>query len=77
MIVDTGALLRLLYTSLVAAVGVTVIFSLAVYGATRAADMRRAQRPQAAAAYLGIAALSLLATLGAVFYGVALVAQKT
>ncbi|MGI8557590.1 MAG: hypothetical protein ACR2ND_04670 [Solirubrobacteraceae bacterium] len=76
MIVDTGALLRLLYTSLLAGVGTTVIFSLAVYGATRAADMRRARRPQAAAVYLGVAAFSLLATLGAVLYGLVLVAQK-
>ncbi len=76
MIVDTGALLRLLYTSLLAGVGVTVIFALAVYGATRAADMRRAHRSSAAAVYVGVAVLSLLLTTSAVVYGVVLVAQK-
>lgn len=76
MIVDTGALLRLVYTSLLSAVGVTVIFTLAVYGATRAADMRRARRPSAAAVYLGVAALSLVLTTSAVVYGLVLVAKK-
>ncbi len=41
---EGSALLKLLYISLIAGVAGAVVFSLAVYGATRAGDMRRAGR---------------------------------
>ena len=43
-LIDTNALLNVVWVSLVAAVGGTAAFSLAIVGATRFADMRRAGR---------------------------------
>ncbi len=67
--VDTGALLKVLYSSLVAGVGVAVVFSLAVLGATRSADMRRAGRSGAATGYAALAGLAILLSGAIVVYG--------
>ncbi len=75
--VDTGALLRLIVASLVAGVSVSVVFSVAILGAARSGDMRRAGRTGAAGAYaaLGVGALVLAAAI--VVLGLVLVAHKS
>ena len=47
-IVETQDLLETVAASVIAGVGVTIVFSLAIYGATRFADLSRDERPVAA-----------------------------
>jgi Na+/H+-dicarboxylate symporter len=76
-LIDTGALLKMLYTSLIAGVSVAVIFSVAILGAARSGDLRREGRAGAATAYavLGVAALVL--AIAIVIFGLVLVAHKS
>ena len=60
-IVEGKALLETVAYSLAAAIGVMVAFSFAIYGATRAVELRRDERPLAA----GAAAILMAAGLGA------------
>jgi hypothetical protein len=76
-LIDTGALLKMLYSSLLAGVSVAVIFSIALLGAIRSSDMRRANRSGAAAAYTALAALGFLLAAAVVIYGLLVVARKT
>ena len=75
--IDGGALFKVLYSSLIAVVSVAIVFSLAVYGATRAGDMRRAGRADRAGGYavLGTVALGLAIAIAVV--GLVLVAHKS
>ena len=72
-----NALLKMFYSSLVAGVGVAVIFSIAILGITRSSDMRRARRRVAETAYAALAAVGLLLSTGMVVYGLLLVAHKS
>lgn len=74
-IVDAGKLLDVVLTALASGVGVIVLFSLAVLGATRASDRRSGGR-SGSLAYAGLAALSLAGCAAAVGYGVVLLSQK-
>lgn len=76
-IVDTTALLKLVYSSLAAGVGLSVIFSLAIYGATRSSDMRRAGRSGASGAFAAVAGIALVLSAGIVVYGLILVVHKS
>jgi hypothetical protein len=71
------ALFKMFYSSLLAGVGVTVIFSVAILGITRSADMRRAGRRVAGTAYAALAGVGLLLSTGIVVYGLFLVAHKS
>ena len=75
--IDTSALLKMLYSSLLASIFVAVVFSTALLGAIRASDMRRAGRAVAATAYTVLAALGLLLASGAIVYGLVLIARKS
>ena len=75
-IVDTTTLLELVSASLVAAVGVTAAFSLAILGATRFSDLRRDGRATEAAVFGVLTALALAACLGAIVYGIVLIQTK-
>ena len=75
-IIDWNAAWQAIWTAAVAGVGVTVVFSVAVLGATRTADMRRDRRP-AQAAFFGVVALAAVAgTLAAVVYAITLITTK-
>ena len=74
--IDTTGLGEVILYSLVAGIGVTVVFALAVYGATRSTDMRRAGHNAIATVYGVIAVLGGAATLAAVAYGIYLVQHK-
>jgi hypothetical protein len=76
-LIDIHALVKMLYSSLLAGVGVAVVFSIAILGVTRSSDMRRAQRAGAATAYAALATLGLLLSCAIVIYGLVLVARKT
>jgi hypothetical protein len=75
-IVDTTTLLDIVGVSIVAAVGVTAAFSLAILGATRFSDLRRDGRAAEAARFGLLAALALAACLGAVVYGIVEIQAK-
>jgi hypothetical protein len=75
-IIDGQAAWQAVWTAAVAGIGVTIVFSLAVLGATRSTDMRRNDRPGQAAMYGVLALLGLAATLGAVVYAITLITTK-
>jgi cytochrome c biogenesis protein CcdA len=75
-IVDTTTLLDLIGVSLLAAVGVTAAFSLAILGATRFSDLRRDGRAVEAAAFGALTALALAACVGAIVYGIIEIQSK-
>jgi hypothetical protein len=75
-IVEGKELLETVVASLVAGVGVTFIFSVAIWGVARFADLNRNQRPLAAAAALGAAGLALAATLAVVVVGIIVMSSK-
>ena len=75
-IVEGKELLQTVVASLVAGVGVTFIFSVAIWGVARFADLNRNQRPLAAAAALGAAGLALVATLAVVVVGIIVMSSK-
>jgi hypothetical protein len=58
------------------ALGVTTAFSLVIFGAARFGDMRRVQRPGAAAAYAALGGLAALAAIGLVVVGLIVVTAK-
>jgi hypothetical protein len=69
-VVDWEALLSVVLASFVAAVGVTIAFSLAIYGATRLADMRREpHRTTETAGFAVLTGAGLLVTVSAVVLG--------
>jgi hypothetical protein len=75
-LVDTEALLDTVAAAAVAGVGITLIFSLAVYGATRFVDLSRDERFVAAGAAAALAMLSLVAFIAAVTIGIIVMADK-
>lgn len=76
VVVETKELLETVIASLVAGVGVTVVFSVGIWGAARFADLSRAERPLAAAAAAATAALAGLLTAAAVVLGVVIMSSK-
>jgi hypothetical protein len=64
-VVDTGALVQVIWVSLIASVAVVMIYSFALLGLTRAAEARREGRTVTAAVFgaLGAAALALFAAV--------------
>jgi phosphate/sulfate permease len=75
--IDTAALLRMLYSSLLGSITVAVIFATTVLGAVRATDKRRANHNVAAAAYGVLAAVGVLLATGIIVYGLTLITRKS
>lgn len=75
-LVEGKELLQTVVASLVAGVGITVVFSVAIWGAARFADLSRGERTVAAAAAAALAVFSGLVTLAGVAYGIFIVAGK-
>ena len=74
--VDFKALLEVVWTSLVAGVGVTAVFSLVIFGGAQAGEARRAGRGGAATAYGALAAVAMLAVAGGVVLAISLILNK-
>jgi hypothetical protein len=74
--VDTHALLQLIYVSLIAGVGICVVFALAVVSITRFQEYRRAGSRRASAAYGVLAAVALGGCGWAIIAGVAAMTTK-
>jgi hypothetical protein len=75
-IVDTQALLKTVIAAAAAGIGVTLVFSLAILGATRFAEMNRDGRPAAAAAFGAVALLGLAAAGATVVIGIIVMGSK-
>ena len=68
-VVDWEALLDVVVASLVAVVGVTIMFSFAIYGATRFAEVRRVSHAGGAVGYAALAIAGFTVTAAAVTLG--------
>ena len=75
-IVEGKELLETVVASLVAGVGVTFIFSIAIWGMARFADLNRNERPLAAGAALAVAGLALVCTTVAIVVGIVVMTSK-
>jgi predicted RecB family nuclease len=75
-IVETTDLLETVAASLVAGIGVTAAFSIAIFGITRSADLLRDDRPVLASAAGGLAALALAVVIGAIVLGIVVMTTK-
>ena len=75
-IVETGDLLKTVAASVIAGVGLTCIFSVAIWGATRYAELSNDERPLAAGAAGTLAVLGFLATLAAVVVAIVVMTSK-
>jgi len=69
-IVDTHALLQVLWVSVLAGVGVTGAYGLAILGATRALEFGRDGRTGEAAIYAAMGILGLAAFVAAIVFGI-------
>ena len=75
-VVDWGALLEVVWTSIVGGIGVIAIFAVAILGATRAVDQRQAGNPAAVGFYAVLTGVALLAVAVAVVLGIIVMTQK-
>ncbi|MFN8161081.1 MAG: hypothetical protein U0R52_08605 [Solirubrobacterales bacterium] len=62
--------------SLAAGIGLALVFSLAVWGAARYTDFGSSERPIAATGAAALALLAAAVTVGAVVFGIVVMAQK-
>jgi hypothetical protein len=70
------ALLEVVVASLVAGVGVMALFSLVIYFATRASEMRQSDAPVLAFVLGAVAVVGLVACLAVVAIGIHVMTQK-
>jgi hypothetical protein len=75
-VVDWSALLKTVVAAFVAGVGITLVFSVAIFGAARFADLSRDGRPVGAAAYVALSVVALAAVAAAVAIGIIVMTTK-
>lgn len=75
-LVEVEALLEVVVASLIAGVGVTALFSMVIYFATRASELRQAEAPVLAFILGTISVVGLVACLAVVAVGIQVMAQK-
>jgi len=68
-VVHTNELLQTIAASAVAGIGITIIFSIAIWGAARFVDLSGSERPVAAAGAAAVGILGLVLTLAVVAAG--------
>jgi hypothetical protein len=76
-LVEGKELLETVVFSAVAGIGVTLVFSVAIWGVARFADLSRNERPLAAGAAALVAALALLGTAAVVVFGIIVMTSKS
>jgi hypothetical protein len=75
-VIEWKALLDTVLSALIAGVGVTLAFSLAILGASRFADLSRDNRPIAAAAFGVLTGVALAASAAAITIGIIVMTSK-
>jgi cytochrome c biogenesis protein CcdA len=75
-VVETKDLLQTIAASLVAGVGITTAFAILIFGATRAADMVRDERPLLATAAGGLAVIALVVVIASIVLGIVVMTSK-
>lgn len=75
-LVDAGALWRVVVYSVVAGVGVTVVFSLGIVGVARFDELRRSGRGGPAFAYAAMAAIAGIVVVGVVVEAIVIMTNK-
>jgi hypothetical protein len=75
-LVETKELSETVIASVIAGVGVTVVFSVAIWGAARFVDLSRGDRPLAATGAALVTALALVATIAGVVLGIVVMTSK-
>ena len=75
-VVDWDALLEVVWVSLLAGIGVVVLYALALLGATRAADFSREGRVGEAAIFGVLCFVALAAVAASVVYGIIIMTTK-
>jgi hypothetical protein len=75
-IVETKDLIETVLYATVSGIGVTAIFSVAIWGVARFTDLSQEDRRPAAAAAAGVAVAALAAVLAAVVFGVIVMTSK-
>ena len=75
-IVDTKELLETVVYAAIAGIGITLIFSLGIYGSTRFADFSRDGRRLEASLAAALAVVALLATIATLVVGIIVMTQK-
>jgi hypothetical protein len=76
VVVETRELAETVVASLVAGVGITAVFSVAIWAAARFVELSRADRPLAAGGAAAVGLVGLAATLGAVVVGIVVMTSK-
>jgi ABC-type maltose transport system permease subunit len=74
--IDTRALAETVVASIVAGVGVTIVFSVALYGMARFAEMGREGRTAAAMFFGSVAAVAGLAFVAVIVVGIIVMTTK-
>jgi hypothetical protein len=74
--IELEGLMEVVVAALIAGVGVTVVFSMVIYFATRASELRQSDAPVLALVLGSIAALGLVACLAGVAFGIHVMTQK-
>lgn len=69
-IVDTHALLQVVWVSVIAGVGVPSCFALAILGSTRALELGRNGRPAEAALFVVVGVLGLGVVIASIVFGI-------
>jgi hypothetical protein len=75
-VVDWGQILDVVWTSASAGIGVTMVFAIAIHGATRVMDMSRDGRTLEAGLYGALAIVALAAVVAAVVLGIIVMTRK-
>ena len=75
-VVDTKELLETVAYSSIAGVGITLIFSLGIYGSTRLADFSRDGRRLEASLAGALAVIAVVATIALLVIGIVVMTQK-
>jgi hypothetical protein len=75
-IVDTEALWQTIAAAFVAGVGTTLVFSIAILGAARFGEASREGRSFESVLFAGLTLVGLLATAGAIVFGVIVMTTK-
>jgi hypothetical protein len=75
-LVDWGQLLEVIEAGLIAGVGISIAFSLVIFGMVRAAEAQQQSRTGAMVGYGAIGIFAILVCLGAVVFGVSTMLTK-